>query len=108
MNPSKNARELLEKYRAGLFAIFGDKLRDVILFGSQARKDAHPGSDIDVLCVMDGQFDYGEMIRKTGDLTASLSLEFDAVLSRAFVSEDDYANCNLPFYQNVRREGIRL
>jgi uncharacterized protein len=108
MNSQKNSQELLEKYRAGLFAILGDKLRNVILFGSQARKEAHSGSDIDVLCVMAGQIDYGEMIRKTSDLTAPLSLEFDSVLSRAFVSEDDYNNSHLPFYQNVRREGIRL
>ncbi|MBI5843135.1 MAG: nucleotidyltransferase domain-containing protein [Deltaproteobacteria bacterium] len=108
MNPPKNAQAILDKYREGLFAIFGEKLKNVILFGSRARGDSHSGSDIDVLCVMDGPFEYGEMIRKTGELTASLSLDFDAVLSRAFVSEDEYLYCNLPFFQNVRREGIRL
>ncbi|HIC88065.1 MAG TPA: nucleotidyltransferase domain-containing protein, partial [Anaerolineae bacterium] len=43
----------LEAYVAALWDRFGDQLVDVLLFGSKARGDAHSGSDIDVLVVLD-------------------------------------------------------
>ncbi len=36
-----------------LRGIYGERLRDVLLFGSWARGDAHPESDVDLLVVLD-------------------------------------------------------
>jgi len=38
---------------------------------------------------------------------AQLSLEYDAVISTAFVRSEDYRTRNTPFLMNVRREGGR-
>jgi predicted nucleotidyltransferase len=100
--------DILREYKEGLEGILGDRLREVILYGSRARGDPDDSSDIDVLCVMRGSFDYGEMIKLTSELTARLSLKYEVVLSRVFVSESDYQARNLPFFMNVRREGISL
>jgi predicted nucleotidyltransferase len=43
----------LDAYASALQARFGEQLVDVWLFGSRARGDAHPDSDIDVLVVLD-------------------------------------------------------
>lgn len=106
--PNDRIKKVLDEYRTGLELIFGPKLRSVILFGSQARGEADVDSDIDVLCVLQGPFDYSEMISKTSELTATLSLKHDVVLSRVFVSDSDFKNRSLPFYMNVRKEGIAL
>jgi predicted nucleotidyltransferase len=47
----------LEQYRARLLPVFGERLRDVRLFGSYARGDAVEDSNVDVLVVVDGLTD---------------------------------------------------
>ncbi len=44
----------LDRFQSALRARFGDRLREAVLFGSQARGDAHEESDVDVLVVVDG------------------------------------------------------
>ena len=100
--------EILHAYRTGLAAALHDALDAVILYGSHARGEEGEESDIDVLCVMRGPFDYGEMITRTSALTARLSLEYGVVLSRAFVTRNEYETRQLPFLMNVRREGVAV
>mgnify|MGYP000318298070 CR=1 FL=1 len=105
MNDSK-VMEIVQEYREGLKEIFGERLVEVILYGSFARGEGHEESDIDLLCVLRAPFDYNEAIKKSSQLTASISLTHDVVLSRVFVSEQDLRTRNLPFFLNVRREGV--
>jgi len=58
-------QEIVNEYRDGLANLLGERLDKVILHGSQARGDAGPGADIDVLCVMRSPFDYGQLIEQT-------------------------------------------
>jgi predicted nucleotidyltransferase len=99
-------RDVLSNLRIGLSEILKDRLEGIYLYGSQARGEARIGSDIDVIIVLDGDFEYGEMLDQTIDLVADLSLEFDVVISRAFVSKERYQNEMSPFYMNVRREAV--
>ena len=46
--------ELLKQIKARLAAAYKDRLRGVVLYGSVARGDARPDSDIDVLVLLDG------------------------------------------------------
>ena len=98
--------EILREYRQGLKKIFRDQLIEVILYGSYARGDQHEYSDIDVLCILREPFGYVEAIKKTSRLTAELNLKHDVLLSRAFASENDFRTRQLPFFMNVRKEGI--
>jgi len=50
-------RPPLDAYAARLRAIFGDRLRELRLFGSYARGEADEDSDIDVLVLIDGLTD---------------------------------------------------
>lgn len=43
----------LARFRGALADRFGDRLREVVLFGSQASGDARPDSDVDVLVIVD-------------------------------------------------------
>jgi len=42
-------RGILQEVKAKLEAIYGERLRGIVLFGSWARGDATDGSDIDLL-----------------------------------------------------------
>jgi predicted nucleotidyltransferase len=86
--------------------LYGERLVRMILFGSQARGDAEPESDIDVLVVLQGPVDPGEEIARTGEVTALLSLKHDVVISRVFISAEQFSGEQSPLLLNVRREGI--
>lgn len=108
MDTKTSRDEMLRTYHKGLRELLGDLLERVVLYGSHARDEAGPESDVDVLCVLHGPFNYGEMVARTSELTARLSLEYDIPLSRAFVTLEDYEARQLPFLMNVHKEGVVL
>jgi predicted nucleotidyltransferase len=98
----------LQKLRAELESTYGPRLTNVILFGSQARGDAAPASDIDVLVLLDGDVEPGKEIARTGRAVAALSLKFNLVISCIFISAERYLREQTPLLLNVRNEGIAI
>jgi predicted nucleotidyltransferase len=101
-------QQILNELRARLVEHYGSRLVDVVLFGSQARGDAVPGSDIDVMVVLKDAVYPGEEIEQTGDLVAELSLKYDVLISVVFRSEEAFYYSETPLLIEVRREGIHL
>ncbi|MEW5960967.1 MAG: HEPN domain-containing protein, partial [Chloroflexota bacterium] len=97
---------ILHELRRQLEALYGPRLAQLVLYGSQARGDPEPGSDIDVLVVLEGPVDPGEEIERTGELVAGLSLKHNVVISRVFLEREQAATEWSPFLVNVRREGV--
>lgn len=100
--------EILSELRARLKAHYGDRLVDVVLFGSQARGNAVEGSDIDVMVVLKGRDAPGEEILETSAIIGGLSLAHDILISTIFVSEDDFRYAQSSFMLNVRQEGVAV
>ncbi|MFA6990404.1 MAG: nucleotidyltransferase domain-containing protein [Candidatus Gastranaerophilaceae bacterium] len=89
--------------------LYQSRLTNLVLFGSQARNEAVEGSDIDVLIVLkDEEINTVKEVRKITDLIASLSLEFNEVISCVFVSEKRYLTEKSPLLLNIRKEGVIL
>lgn len=106
---SENISKILQQLKQGLAQIYGDKLKAVYLFGSYARGDAHPpDSDIDVMIVLNGNFDYAEVEKRSSEFIASLCLENDVLISWVFASDTDYENSGMPLMLNVRAEGVAV
>jgi len=103
-----NLTEILAELRREFKQVLGNQFGEMYLYGSQARGDAQAGSDIDVLTVIQGEFDYPELLSKTSEVVAQLSLENDVVISRAFVSQERFDHAQSPFLLNVRREAIAI
>jgi predicted nucleotidyltransferase len=104
---AKIARALRE-LRRQLALTYGPRLTSMILFGSQARGDAAPTSDIDVLVVLDGDVEPGKEIARTGRAVAALSLKFNVVISCTFISAERYSRGQTPLLLNIRNEGVAI
>jgi predicted nucleotidyltransferase len=102
--PQAEIRELLTKIRRGFEQLYGERLAGIYLFGSFARGEAAPDSDVDVLVVLDEVTDYGQEIERTGHLISELSLDYDVSISRVFVSSAAWQHRDSPFLSNVREQ----
>jgi predicted nucleotidyltransferase len=99
---------ILAELRQYLTLLYGTRLVEVVLFGSQARGDAVVGSDIDVLIVLQDTVSQFEEVARTSEFTSALCLKYDVLISRIFISEEEYLHSQMPFMRNVRREGVHL
>jgi predicted nucleotidyltransferase len=98
--------QILREFRGGLERIYGSRLVRVVLFGSQARDEAEPDSDIDVMLVLEGAVDPNREIQRLSPFTSGLSLKHDVVISCVYVSQGDFHHEQSPLMLNVRREGV--
>jgi uncharacterized protein len=99
---------ILRVLRQGLVQTIGYELEQVILYGSQARGESRPDSDIDVLIIIRGTINYPDLMQRTSTLVADVSLQHDVVISRTFASQSEWKNAQTPFLINVRREGVAV
>lgn len=99
---------ILARLKEDLDHLYGDRLQHLTLFGSQARGDAEPESDIDVLVVLKSPVNPGEEIKRTGQVVADLSLHYEVVISCLFMDETHYQIRNGSLLRNIRKEGILL
>ena len=99
-------RKILHELKRGLKEIYGDRLRGLYVYGSYARREARPGSDLDVLVVLDEVESTWEEIKRTGQLVSEISLANDVSVSRIFLSESAWLTGDTPFTWNMREEAV--
>ncbi|MEW6267313.1 MAG: nucleotidyltransferase domain-containing protein [Thermodesulfobacteriota bacterium] len=101
--------QFLKKVRALLAEAFGDRLQGVVLYGSEARGEAQPDSDIDLLVLLSGPVDWHDRWRIV-DALYELQLEVENCRQLEAYPMDvaAYEAGELTFFRNARREGIRV
>jgi len=99
-------RRVLEEFRKKVGKLYGERLRDVILYGSWARGEATEESDLDLLIVLEGEVIPGREIDRMIDIITEINLKYAVLVSVYPISEEDYHKVNSPLIINVRREGL--
>jgi len=104
----EDLQDILIALREELQSTLGSRLEAIYLYGSRARGEARPDSDIDILIVVHGEHDYLELLERVAPVVCGLSLEHDVVISPAFISIERFEHEQIPFVLNVRREAVAL
>jgi uncharacterized protein (UPF0332 family)/predicted nucleotidyltransferase len=102
-------RLAVEEFKRRLLAELPGQVKDIILFGSKARGDAHSGSDIDLLVIVDRRTPEVDDI--ISEITADALLEQRIDISALDFTTDQIAELaaiGTPFIRNVADEGIVL
>ena len=60
-----NLQNILQKLKLYFRSLYQDQVEAIVLYGSQARGDAHPFSDIDILVILKNKVDFSQEIRQT-------------------------------------------
>ena len=113
INPmlDRATHRILENLCETAQTIFGDKCKKVVLYGSYARGEQELYSDMDIMILVDMD---EEELRSYDDLvfdrTYELTLKYGILLSVMTKSEKHFLHWVnvLPFYANVRNEGIEF
>ena len=99
-------RKLIKGLKAGLVHIYGDRLKAVYLYGSYARGDYRTGSDVDVMILLSDYQNYWEELRRTSELMSNVSLEYDLLVSRIFMTEARWKQPDTPLLRNIHQDGL--
>ncbi len=99
---------ILPELRRELARCLGDEMVGLYLYGSYARGEQTPDSDIDVLVVVRDETKRPELWDRTLNVIAGLCLKHDTLISDLIVSEERFRNEQSPLLINARREGVPI
>lgn len=104
---------LIKEFMQGVKEILGIRAKKIILYGSYARGDYRPNSDIDIMILTDlNEEEINEYRDKIWEYAYDIEFnnEFDITLSPLIKNIDkfNYWLEALPFYMNVQKEGVVL
>ena len=87
--------------------MLGSHVKQIVLFGSQARGDAHEGSDYDFLVVVDKRT--RRVREKVLDAGVEMLNRYDQLFASLLYSEDEWREGErFPIGWNIRREGVAV
>lgn len=97
---------LLIKLKQAFGNLYEERLIQIILFGSVARGEPNPDSDIDVLVVLKEPVEQWTEIARTSEILDELSLESNELINCVFMDENHFQNGSEVLLRNIRQEGI--
>ena len=104
-------KSLLQEFHKRIPESARPHIRQLILFGSAAREEDQPESDVDVLVLLDEKSPQVEEALQEAAYQAMWTCDFQRLLSLKILSFTEYEDRlakGYSFYQNVEREGLPL
>ena len=106
--PGQSRPDLWAEVKRRLQAVYGDRLKGLVLYGSEATGRSEPDSDIDILVLLDGPISLWQDIGRCVDATYPLALEIGRPIHAQPVDVEEYEKGDFALYRNAKAEGILL
>ncbi len=97
---------LLKRMKDVLADALGERLRGIVLYGSEARGESVPESDIDLLVLLSAPVDFGKDLRACIHALYPLVLEIERPIHATPVDIDVYEAQEFPLYRSAKKEGL--
>ena len=104
-------RNIIEQYVVEIQNVYGNHLREIILYGSYARGDFGPDSDVDIMILLDiSDLELKKYSQQLSYMTYDFNLDNDIDIKPIVKSEEIFRKwvAAYPFYNNIYREGVVL
>ena len=104
-------QDILLQFVQGTRKILGDNLKKILVYGSYARGDYDENSDIDIMILTALPEDKIEQVEDAlYDAAFDFFMEYGIQISVIVKNEEhfNYWLGALPFYDNVKREGVEI
>lgn len=101
--------QISSEITAAMRAVFGGQLLSVVLYGSAARGESTPESDVDLALFLSAPMT-AEQFDAMASWFAEAGLKYDMVFSPIDIEQSMFEKWvqSLPFYQNIQKEGVVL
>ncbi|GAH97640.1 unnamed protein product, partial [marine sediment metagenome] len=99
--------KILSELKSHLIKNYGDSVKDVILFGSQARGDSNEYSDYDVLIILEKDYS-GKDENRILDLCYDIDLKYNILIDVHLISSKELTSIRgrQPVFVNAIKSGI--
>jgi len=98
---------ILNRFRAALDEIYGERIERVVLFGSRARGDARPASDYDVAVFLNEPDSFWSESGRLAEIETDILFDTGAIINALPFPAGAYRE-RTPLMHEVRREGLDL
>ena len=102
------AREIVQQCKSRLQSHYGSQLKGMILYGSMARDQASPTSDIDLLVLLSRPFDYFRELHRIVELLYPIQLESEQLISAKPADLDEFDRGSIQLYRTAKKQGVRV
>lgn len=102
-------KQILQELVDGILRTMPEQPIRIVLYGSVARGTQTVESDVDVALIMNGQLD-NQTEDKLSDFIVDMNLKYEKVFSVIDIDIEQFQKWEnvLPFYKNMKKEGIVL
>ena len=111
MCTQNDLKTILKKISEIYYAVYGEDIVKIVLYGSYARGDYQNNSDIDIVAIVRGERgDLQERLKKVWDISSELEIEYETIVSPTVIPFEEYEKYkeDMPYYRNIQKEGVEV
>ena len=107
-NLDSHILQLTEESALRIRSSLGEKVSQIILFGSCARGENTKDSDVDIALILKGKYNHLIYENSLSEISADMMDKYHELVNFVCLSSKDYNEKKVwyPFYMNIEKEGI--